>query len=123
MIEKLEMSAQHTDLTPELKKYVIKKIGRLDRYVSRHTRESVHAEVKLKEGKNKDKKQFTCTVIMQVPNGALEASETTINMFAAIDIVETKLKQQLRKYKEQQANPKLHRRLFSKLRRSDPTIH
>lgn len=123
MIEKLEISAQHTELTPELKKYVAKKIGRLDRYVPRRSRESVHAEVKLKEAKNKDKKQFTAMVVLHIPNGTLEASETTINMFAAIDIVETKLKQQLRKYKEQQANPKMHRRIFNKLRRSDPMVH
>lgn len=123
MIEKLEISAQHTELTPELKKYVSKKIGRLDKYIPRRSRESVHAEVKLKEAKSKDKKQFTCTVVMYVPSGTLEASETTINMFAAIDIVETKLKQQLRKFKEQRANPKMHRRIFNKLRRSDPMVH
>lgn len=123
MIGKLEISAQHTELTPEIKKYVDKKIGRLDHYVPRRARESIHAEVKLKETKVKEKKQFTCTVVMYVPGSTLEASETTINMFAAIDIVEAKLKQQLRKFKEQRANPKMHRRIYNKLRRSDPTVY
>lgn len=123
MIEKLEISAQHTELTPELKKYITKKIGRLDKYVPRRARESVHAEVRLKESKSKDKKQFTAAVVLHVPDGILEASETTINMFAAVDIVETKLKQQLRKFKEQRANPKMHRRIFQRLRRKDPTVY
>ena len=123
MIEKLEISAQHTELTPELKKYIYKKIGRLDRYMPKRTRESMHAEVKLKESKIKDRKQFTCAVVLRVPNSVLDASETTINMFAAIDIVETKLKQQLKKHKQQHTDPKAYRRIFQKLRRSDPTVH
>lgn len=118
MIKKLEISAQHTKLTPELKKYITRKIGRLDRYVSRHTRESVHAEVKLKESKAKDKKQFTCAVVLHLPHEVLDAHETTINMFAAVDIVETKLKGQLKKYKDTHTNPKLHRRIIARVRRS-----
>lgn len=117
MIEKLDISAQHTKLTPELKKYVTKKIGKLDRYVSRHARESIHAEVKLKESKAKNKQQFTCGVVLHLPHEVLDASETTVNMFAAIDIVETKLKSQLKKYKDTHTdNGKLHRRLFKRIR-------
>lgn len=117
MIEKLEISTQHTTLTPELKKYIEKKIGKLDRYVSRHARQSVHAEVKLKESKAKNKQQCTCGVILYLPKEVLDASETTINMFAAVDIVETKLKQQLKKYKDIHTdNGKLHRRLLKHIR-------
>lgn len=117
MIEKLEISAQHTTLTPELKKYITKKIGKLDRYVSRHARQSIHAEVKLKESKAKNKQQFTCGVLLHLPHEALDASETTVNMFAAIDIVEAKLKHQLKKYKDTHTdNGKLHRRLFKRIR-------
>lgn len=117
MIKKLEIGGQHTKLTPELKKYVTRKIGRLDRYVSRHTRESVHAEVHLKESKAKDKKQFTCSVVLHLPQETLDASETTINMFAAVDIVETKLKNQLKKYKDMHTNAKFHRRVVARLQR------
>lgn len=121
MIKKFEVSAQHTELTPELKKYVTRKIGRLDRYVSRHARESVHAEVKLKESKAKDKKQFTCSVVLHLPHEVLDASEQTINMFAAIDIVETKLKNQLKKYKDMHTNSKLRRRVFARVSRRGRT--
>lgn len=120
MITKLEISAQKTELTPELKKYITKKIGRLDRFVPRKARESVHAEVHLKETKRKDQKQFTCSVVLQLPHGTLDASESTINMFAAVDIAETKLKQQLKKYKETHVGGTFQRRVFSRFRnRSD----
>lgn len=118
MIEKLEISAQHTTLSPELKKYVTKKIGKLDRYVSRHARKSIHAEVRLKESRAKNKQQFTCGVVLYLPHEVLDASETTVNMFAAIDIVETKLKVQLKKYKDTHTdNGKLHRRLVRRIGR------
>jgi ribosomal subunit interface protein len=121
MIKKLEISAQHTALTPQLKKYITAKIGRLDRYVSRHARESVHAEVHLKEAKAKDRKQFICNVVLHLPHGVIDASENTVNMFAAVDIVETKLKNQLKKYKDTQTSGKLHRRVFARISRKNKT--
>jgi ribosome-associated translation inhibitor RaiA len=35
-----------------------------------------------------------------LPNENIAIHESTVNMFAAVDIVETKLKNQLKKYKE-----------------------
>lgn len=117
MIENLEISGQHTTVTPELKKYVQRKIGKLDRYASRHARKSVRAEVKLKESKAKDKKQFTCSVVLYLPKETLDASETTVNMFAAVDIVEAKLRVQLRKYKDTHVSSRLRRRFVARIRR------
>ncbi len=117
MIEKLEISAQHTELTPELKKYIEKKIGKLDRFVPRHARKTVHAEVKLKESRAKDKRQFGCNVVLYLPHETLDASETTVNMFAAIDIVETKLKAQLKKYKDTHTNKKLRHKIYARIRK------
>lgn len=115
MIKKLEISGQHVTVTPELQRYVHRKIGRLDRYIARAARQSVHAEVKLKEIKRKDKKDCTCTVVMYLPHGEIDAHETTINMFAAIDIAENKLKTQLKKYKDTHTDGKLHRWLYARL--------
>ncbi len=117
MIKKLEIDGVHTVLTPDLKKYVNKKIGKLDNYMSRHTRESAHAEVKLKEGKAKDKKQCTCEVILFLPHEVLTVKESTLNMYAAVDIVEAKLKNQLKKYKETHGNLRIHRRVLARLKR------
>jgi putative sigma-54 modulation protein len=117
MIQKLEISGVHMTVGDDLRKYVIKKIGRLERYIPRHARESAHVEVKLKEGRAKDKNERTCEVIAHLPQGIITLSETTINMYAAVDIVEEKLKTQLHKYKELHADPKLRQRLAARLRR------
>ena len=62
----------------------------------KHARKSAHAEVKLKESKAKNKKQCTAEVTIFMPGEVITAKETTVNMYAAIDIVEEKLKAQLK---------------------------
>lgn len=116
MIERIDIVGVHTDVSDDLRKYITKKIGRLDKYMSRHVRESVHLEVKLKE-ENTKKTQYTCEVIIHLPQEIITTKETTINMFAAVDIVETKLKNQLKKYKEKHSVLRGHtRQVISKFR-------
>lgn len=117
MIKKLEIRGVHMHVDPKLFAYATKKIGRLDRYISKHARESVRIEVILKEEVLRTKKNCICEVIAHLPHETLTTKESTINMFAAIDIVEAKLKNQLKKYKELHGNPRLHRRLIAHLRR------
>lgn len=116
MIAKMEINGIHTEVDADLRKYVDRKIGRMDRYMPTHARKSAHAEVKLKEAKIKAKKECTCEVILHLPHDTIATKETTMNMYAAIDIVETKLKNQLKKYKEKHTDRRLHRRVLNKLR-------
>lgn len=116
MITRLDITGVHMNVGDDLKKYVLKKIGRLDRFIPRAGRESVHAEVKLKESKAKDKNERTCEVIMHLPHENIAVKESTINIYAAIDIVETKLHHQLKKYKDLHASPRLHQRMLSRLK-------
>ena|ERR1035437_9688347 len=118
MIERIEVTRVHATVDDDLEKYAHKKIGQLDRFTPRRARESLHAEIKLKEGKAEDKRYCTCEVILHLPHETLTTSESTINMYAAIDIVETKLIQQLKKYKNKYYNPKLYRRLLVRMKRS-----
>ncbi len=101
MIKKIDITGIHAEVEPDVAKYVKKKIAKLDSYMPKHARKSARAEVRLKEEKVKTKKQSTCEVLLYVPGEIITAKETTVNMYAAIDIVEEKLKSQLRKYKEQ----------------------
>ncbi|MDZ7744261.1 MAG: ribosome-associated translation inhibitor RaiA [Candidatus Saccharibacteria bacterium] len=117
MIKNIEIRGVHTTVTPELQKYVDNKIGKLDRFTPRHARESVRADVFLKESKNKTKKTCTCEVIMHLPQERIATKESTVNMFAAIDIVEAKLKNRLKKYKDTHGSQKLHRKVLARLRR------
>ena len=130
MINKLEINGVHIKIDDKLRAYTIKKIGKLDRFIPRHARESAHAEVFIKEinvqGKPKGGKQaargragakeYTCEVVMRLPKETLAIKESTMNAFAAVDIVEAKLKNQLKKYKETHSSLRLHRRVLSRLR-------
>jgi putative sigma-54 modulation protein len=117
MIQKLEISGVHMTVGDDLRKYVVKKIGHLDKYVPKHARESVHIEVRLKETNTKTKNERTCEVVLRLPKEVIAITETTINIYAAIDIVEEKLKTQLHKYKEMHAGPSFHRRVLAKIKR------
>jgi len=118
MIERIDITAQHLELTDDLKKYVNKKIGRLDRFMSRHVKKSVHAEVKLKEESAKKNGRFTAEVIMHMPQETITAKDSTLNIFAAVDIVEAKLKNQLLKYKGKTGDHKSDRKgILAKFRR------
>jgi ribosomal subunit interface protein len=116
MIKRLDISGVHMDVGTDLQRYVIKKIGRLDRFMPKASRESVHVEVKLKEGKAKDRNERTCEVLVRLPQETLTIKETTINVYAAVDIAEAKLRQQLKKYKELHVSPRLHQRMLAKFK-------
>lgn len=118
MLQRIDVSGVHYIVEPNLQKYITKKLGSLDKYLPRRSRASTHVEVKLKESKAKDKKQCNCEVIMHAPHETITVRESTVNMFAAVDIVEEKLKHQLKKYKDLQSSHKLHRRVLARLKRS-----
>lgn len=100
------------------KKYVNKKIGKLDRYLPRHARDSVTAEVKLKEVNRDHGNKYEAEVILQVPDKIITAKDSTINVLAAIDIVEAKIVAQLRKYKQSSIAHVGRRGVMSRFKRS-----
>lgn len=112
-----EINGVHTKVDDKLRKYIVKKIGGLDKYLPRHARGSAHAVIRLKEGKAKDKKVCSCEVVLHVPIENIAVHEATVNMYAAVDIAEEKLKHALRKYKDTHGTPRLHRRLINRFRR------
>ena len=120
MIQKLEVSGIHTEVNNDLLKYVEKKIGKLDQYMPRAARESAHAEVKLKERKIKQRVECSCEVVLHLPHEVITVKEATINMYAAIDVVEEKLKNQIKKYKHIHASGQLKQRIVARLKRSAP---
>jgi len=122
MLQKFELKGVHTTIDDALKQHVTDKIGRLDRYLPRHHRESVHAVVELKETKTKDKNQYVCNVTMHMPHDDINVKESGRSMYAAVDVVETKLKQLIQKYKDQHANGKVARHLAGRLRQTSTML-
>ncbi len=93
-------TTKELEVDQELSKYIHKKIGKLDRHMKRKNRAATRAEVKIKESTGKGGKKCTCEVILHIPDKKLTAAESTVNIYAAVDIVETKLQNQLTRYKE-----------------------
>ncbi|MDZ7785601.1 MAG: ribosome-associated translation inhibitor RaiA [Candidatus Saccharibacteria bacterium] len=116
---KLELTGVHTQVSDDLKKYINKKIGKLDRFLPKHARESAHGEVFIKESKNKGKPQHTAEVVLKLKQETLTAKETTVNPFAAVDIVEAKLKNQMRKYKDKHTHKKFHHKVLARMKRNN----
>jgi len=110
----LEITGVRYELSDKIKDYINKKIGKLDRYLPKHARESVHGEIILTEEDGKKKNRFTAEGTIRLPHETVTAKESTITMYAAIDIVEDKLKTQVLKYKEKQQK---HTRDYAKARR------
>ena len=119
MIKHIDITASQKSykIDADLEKYIEKKIGRLDRHMKRRNRDVARADVKLRESTGKGGKKCTAEVILHIPGTKLTATESTVNMYAAVDIVEAKLQNQLKKYKEK-SNPDNNRRKNSRAKRA-----
>lgn len=118
MITSIEITGIKYELDDTTKKYVNKKIGRLDRYLPRHARDSVTAEVRLKEVNREHGNKYEAEVVLNVPDKTITAKDSTLNMLAAIDIVEAKIVSQLRKYKQTTIGHVGRRGVMSRFKRS-----
>lgn len=118
MITAIEITGIKYELDMTTKKYVNRKIGRLDRYLPRHARASVTAEVKLKQVNRDHGNKYEAEVVLNVPDKTITAADSTVNMLAAVDIVEAKLVSQLRKYKQATISHVGRRGIMSKFKRS-----
>jgi len=117
MITSIDITGIKYNVDETTKKYVNKKIGRLDRYLPKHARDSVSAEVKLKEVNRKHGNKYEAEAILRVPDKAITAKDSAVNMFAAVDAVESKILAQLRKYKQAKVLHVGNRSLMSKFKR------
>lgn len=118
MITSIDITGVKYVLDDAVKKYVQKKIGRLDRYLPRHARKSATADVKLKQIDKSHGNKYEAEVILNVPGSTLTAKDSTMNVLAAVDIVEAKLVNQLRKYKQLTMPHVGSRRVLSAFKRS-----
>lgn len=100
MIEKIEVNGKGYKIDEPLKKYVVKRVGKLDRYLPRGAKKDVTMKVMIEEvGKNKGEK-YNISATMDIPGGkVIAAKDECSNVFAGVDLVEAKLTGQIRRYK------------------------
>lgn len=118
MISNITITGVHFSPDEAAKKYVQKKVGRLDRFLPRHARKTVSADVKLSQVDQPNGNKYQAEIIMTLPDKVVTAKDSTLNIFAAIDIVEHKIAMQLHRYKEENLPHVGKRRVLSRFKRS-----
>ena len=100
MIEKIEITGNDYKVEEPFKRYVQKRIGKLDKYLPRDAKKDVVCKVVVSEiGKGKSDKH-EISVAMELHGGkVLAARDECTNVFAGVDLVEAKLLGQIRRYK------------------------
>ena len=100
MIEKIEVTGNGYKVEEPFKKYVEKRIGKLDRYLPKGSKKDVVVKAIVSEiGKTKGEK-YEISVAMDIPGGkVIAAKDECSNVFAGVDLVEAKLTGQIRRYK------------------------
>jgi putative sigma-54 modulation protein len=107
MISSIDVTGIKYEVDVKTLKYVTEKVGKLDRFLPSHARKTMTADVKLKQVNKDHGNKYEAEVIVHLPEKTMTASDTTVNMMAAIDIVEAKLVAQLKKYKDARISRKL----------------
>jgi ribosomal subunit interface protein len=98
---RLELTARNLELEGKLKSYIEEKIGGLEKYLPRRARQVARATVVVEEDPNgREDNRFVCDAVLTLPDAKLVSREGTVSIFAAVDIVEAKLKVQTVRYKE-----------------------
>ena len=118
MISNITITGVHFTPDDTTKKYVQKKIGRLDRFLPRHARKSASADVKLSQVDQSHGNKYEAEIIIKIPEKTITAKDSTLNILAAVDVVEHKLVAQLQRYKQEILPHVGKRRLLSRFKRS-----
>jgi putative sigma-54 modulation protein len=113
MIQNINLTTLHLDVDDKTKQYVISKIQKLSRFLPRHARKSVSADVTISQINKKHGNKYQVEVVLHVPQKKLTASDSTMNVIAATDIVEAKLTAQLKKYKDQHTDHRGRHGIFA----------
>ncbi len=100
MIDKIDLSGKNYEISESFKKYVEKRIGKLDRYLPRGNKKDLIAKVVISEVDHPHGNKYEISVAMEIPGGkVIAAKDECSNVFAGIDIIEAKLKGQIRRFK------------------------
>lgn len=100
MISSVTITGIRLDVDAKTKQYIEKKIGSLEKYLPRHARKTASASVKIEQIDESDGNKYKVEVVLNVPDQVITAEDSTVNILAAVDIVEQKLATQLKKYKQ-----------------------
>lgn len=96
----IKLSSRKYEIDDSLRKYVQKKLGRLDKYMPKDHKAIGMAVEIFRDPSGKEDNKYKVTAVLEVPGPDIVAETATINPHSAIDIVEQKLRLQIKKYKD-----------------------
>lgn len=96
---------ENIEVTPAIRKYVEKKVAKLNRYFMITHDANVHVNLRLYHDKT-----AKVEITIPLPYLVLRAEETDDDMYAAIDLIVDKLERQIRKHKTK-VNRKFHQKV------------
>jgi len=97
----VEVKGRNLEVDAKMQAYAEKKLGGLEKFVPRADREAASVQVMLEEDPSgREQNNLVCETIVTLPGTKMVVREGTVNIYAAMDIVEAKLKNQLRDHKE-----------------------
>jgi ribosomal subunit interface protein len=100
MIENIEISGVKYKVEEQLRKYIIRRLGHLDKFLPKKNRKDAIMRVVIKQVNRAHGNKYEISVAVDVPGGkVLTARDEAGNVFAGIDILEAKLRGQARKLK------------------------
>jgi len=115
MIEKIGISGTNFKIEDDFKKYVEKRLGKLQKYLPKEAKKDVVMKVVVTSGERAHGTEYDISVAMEIPGGkVIAAKDECTNVFAGVDLVEAKLAGQIRRYKLD-LNPHMTKKSFKNL--------
>lgn len=116
----LQITGRNYDIDEQLNKYIQNKLGKLDRFFPRaHRPKGMRVEI-FKDPSGKEDNRYRCVAYLEVPGPDITAETAMMNPHAAVDVVEAKLKAQIRRYKEKHSNRRITS-IKNLIKKSTPT--
>ncbi len=98
---KCDVTGRNFGVDDKMRAYIDEKIGGLEKYLPRQVRETASCAVVLEDDPSgREDNRYVCDAVLTVRGAQLVSREGTVNVYAAVDIVEAKLHAQLAKYKD-----------------------
>lgn len=109
---KINLTVRKFDADSELKRYIERKLSKLDRYFP-HSHRPTGMRVELHRNEAADPaKRYSGLAHISVAKQEIVAETASMNPHTVVDILEAKLKEQIRKYKAKHAPKRLNVRKF-----------
>ena len=100
MISKIEINSNGYKVDEPFRKYVEKRLGKLDKYLPRGMKKGASVKTTINEIGKKKSEKYEIIASMDINGGKeIVAKDECANVFAGIDLVEAKLTGQIRRYK------------------------